>query len=66
MQWFKQLFWCRSIDDCKRDLGRGRAGHACTGEPFVRMLVACSLPENALWYVERWVGKNGISLMIGS
>ena len=50
MQWFK-LFWCRGIDDYKW----GGAGHACTGEPFVRMLVACSLSENALWYVERWV-----------
>jgi len=46
--------------------GGGGASRACTGEPFVRMLVACSLPENALWYVERWVGKNGISLLIGS
>lgn len=31
----------------------------------MRMLVACSLPENALWRVEKWVGKNGIALMIG-
>lgn len=45
---------------------RGRAGHACAGEPSVRTLVACSLSENALWYVERWVEKNGISLMTGS
>lgn len=44
----------------------GGAGHVCPGEPFVRMLVACSPSENALWYVERWVEKNGISLMIGS
>lgn len=38
----------------------GGDGHACTGEPSVRTAAECSLSENALQYVERWVERNGI------
>lgn len=37
--------------------GLAEAGHTCTDEPFVKMLVVCSLTENSLWYVERWVER---------
>lgn len=64
MQWFKKLLRLGGTDDWRR--GSGGAAPACAGEPSARALVERSLPEKALWSVERWVERNGISLATAS